>query len=247
MKELVFLDKASQPVTSSLKVAEVFEKPHNLVMRAVRNFEKDCEDACNFAQMFFLTNYADEYGRQQPMYLMNQKGFSLLAMGFTGKKALKFKSDFYDAFEAMRKALERNTADWQSIRQITIDSTKRLHKVIQEVLIPIARANGSNTKDDIFHQHYEKLINKTVKIPAGQRPKLSYSLQSDIARLDEVIETSIIKQANAGATHSEIYSGTKSTVEAYSEVALFGDRITLAQIFAPPKVIKSATIQLSLF
>ena len=39
------------------------------------------------------------------MYWMDRKGFSILAMGFTGAKALDFKCAFYDQFERMEEAL----------------------------------------------------------------------------------------------------------------------------------------------
>ena len=39
------------------------------------------------------------------MYLMNRDGFTLLAMGFTGERALEFKMKFLQAFSAMEKML----------------------------------------------------------------------------------------------------------------------------------------------
>lgn len=40
---------------------------------------------------------------------MDQKGFCILAMGFTGAKALEFKCAFYDEFERMKHELEAPT------------------------------------------------------------------------------------------------------------------------------------------
>lgn len=40
---------------------------------------------------------------------MDQKGFCILAMGFTGAKALEFKCAFYDEFERMKNELEAPT------------------------------------------------------------------------------------------------------------------------------------------
>ena len=40
------------------------------------------------------------------MFVMNRDGFTLLAMGFTGKKAMKFKLDYIAAFNKMEKALK---------------------------------------------------------------------------------------------------------------------------------------------
>jgi hypothetical protein len=40
---------------------------------------------------------------------MDRKAFSVLAGRFTGKEALKWQLDFYDAFEAMEAELKRST------------------------------------------------------------------------------------------------------------------------------------------
>lgn len=39
------------------------------------------------------------------MYIMNRDGFSLLAMGFTGKKALEWKLKYINAFNEMERQL----------------------------------------------------------------------------------------------------------------------------------------------
>ena len=41
------------------------------------------------------------------MYNMNRDGFSLLAMGFTGEKALRWKLDYIKAFNTMEAELKR--------------------------------------------------------------------------------------------------------------------------------------------
>ena len=43
--------------------------------------------------------------RTTPVIMMDKKGFSILAMGFTGSKALDFKVAFYDEFERMDREL----------------------------------------------------------------------------------------------------------------------------------------------
>ncbi|MBU7539394.1 phage regulatory protein/antirepressor Ant [Levilactobacillus brevis] len=96
MNELVIM-KDKQAVTSSLQVAETFGKNHRDVLRAI----DDLKDVRNFAQMFSETNLPDSYGRNRRGYYMNRDGFTLLAMGFTGSKALQFKLQYIDAFNEM--------------------------------------------------------------------------------------------------------------------------------------------------
>ena len=92
----------NQPVTSSRMVAENFEKEHKHVLRDIDNLKKDVP---NFGLMFYETEIPDSYGRPQRAYFINKKGFQLLAMGFTGKKAIEWKLKYIDAFEAMEKEL----------------------------------------------------------------------------------------------------------------------------------------------
>lgn len=88
MSDIILSMRNGKPVVSSRQIAENFDKNHRDVLRAVDNLK---EDVRNFAQMFFESTEADSYGREQRTYLMNRDGFTLLAMGFTGKAALEWK------------------------------------------------------------------------------------------------------------------------------------------------------------
>ncbi len=102
MNSLVIM-KDQQAVTSSLQVAETFEKNHRDVLRVIDDLEKDVR---NFTQMFLMTDLPDSYGRNRRAYYMNRDGFTLLAMGFTGKKALKFKMQYIEAFNKMEDQIK---------------------------------------------------------------------------------------------------------------------------------------------
>lgn len=104
MNELVIL-KNKQAVTTSLSVADNFDKPHNDTLKVIRELEKDVG---NFSQMFQEANLPDSYGRDRKGYLMNRDGFTLLAMGFTGKKALNFKLKYIEAFNKMEAQINSN-------------------------------------------------------------------------------------------------------------------------------------------
>lgn len=102
MSEIVLSTKSGEPVASSRQIAENFEKNHNHVLRDIDSLKKDVS---NFGQMFFETTAPDSYGREQRAYLMNRDGFTLLAMGFTGKAALEWKLKYIAAFNEMEKKL----------------------------------------------------------------------------------------------------------------------------------------------
>ena len=102
MNDIILSTQNGEPVASSRQIAESFEKNHRDVLRAVDSLK---EDVRSFAQMFFETDTPDSYGRPQRTYLMTRDGFTLLAMGFTGKAALAWKLKYIAAFNAMEKQL----------------------------------------------------------------------------------------------------------------------------------------------
>lgn len=102
-----------RPVTSSRIVAEYFGKQHHHVVRDIRTLisqKPDLERNANFGECSETINLANGATRQVPFFWMDRKGFSLLAMGFTGAKALDFKCAFYDEFERMEQALKNPPA-----------------------------------------------------------------------------------------------------------------------------------------
>ncbi|EBD1792226.1 Rha family transcriptional regulator [Campylobacter coli] len=97
--ELEVVDNAVY--TTSLSVAEVFNKNHKNIIRKINEFPKD-----NFTKLNFEpSKYIDSTGRILPCYKITRDAFSLLVMGFTGEKAYKWKIEFIKAFNEMEKRL----------------------------------------------------------------------------------------------------------------------------------------------
>lgn len=111
------IDATRQPIislhdggawTTSLDVSAFFGKQHSDVLRSIRNLlEKEpALGLRNFAS--FKNN--DLTGEHTAYYEMDRDGFTLLAMGFTGTKALKWKLRYIEAFNAMEAELRRQSA-----------------------------------------------------------------------------------------------------------------------------------------
>lgn len=109
MNDLVVM-KNQQAVTSSLQVAETFGKRPDHVLRDIENLIK--KDVSKIGEMFQESETTDSYGRPRKVYLMNRDGFTLLVVGFTGKKALNFKVKYIEAFNAMENQI-RNYGGFQ--------------------------------------------------------------------------------------------------------------------------------------
>ncbi len=86
------------PVVSSRYVAENFGKRHDDVLKSIRNL--GCSEEFRLRN-FSESSYRNEQNKKQPEYLMTRDGFSILVMGFTGKKAMQFKESYINAFNQM--------------------------------------------------------------------------------------------------------------------------------------------------
>lgn len=92
-----------QPTVTSREVAEHFKKNHRDVLESIRNITAENSAV---ADMFYETTYTAANKQSYPMYQMNRDGFTLLAMGFTGKDALEWKLKYIRAFNMMEEQLK---------------------------------------------------------------------------------------------------------------------------------------------
>jgi anti-repressor protein len=172
--ELVFQSSKGNPVTNSLIVAEMFEKNHQHVMEAIRNLITTVENSTveNCAAKFFhKSTYQNSQNKQQPMYIMNRDGFSLLVMGFTGDKALKFKIAFIEAFNHMEQKLRATIAIPQNFAEALelaakqarqIDEKNKLIEKQAPAVDFVARAIDNGNLTDIGQ------ASKILKLPFGR-------------------------------------------------------------------------------
>ena len=131
MKELIPMDdmgvlvsKAKEEVlVDSRMIAEVFEKEHFHVMRDIDALVKvdigESKSGCTEEEPysvsglsldfikanFFKSAYTDVQNKKRPCYLLTRDGFTVLAMGYTGKKAMAFKEAYIRRFNEMEGKL----------------------------------------------------------------------------------------------------------------------------------------------
>lgn len=95
--------KGNEVFATSKQVADDFGKRHDNVLRDIESLKKD---VLNFEEMFIETTLPDKYSRKQRAYNLTKDGFTLLAFGFNGKKAMQFKLDYINAFNEMEAQLK---------------------------------------------------------------------------------------------------------------------------------------------
>ena len=100
--------KENEVVTTSLQVAEKFNKDHKSVLRKISDLVTDLDTKvqnCALGYMFRKSEYFRDDCRAYPMYYINRDGFTLIAMGFTGKEALEWKLKYIEAFNRMEETI----------------------------------------------------------------------------------------------------------------------------------------------
>lgn len=108
-------------VVSSRQVAEHFGKLHKDVLAGIENIR--AENSA-LTSMFDKTSYTAGTGKSYPEYLMNRDGFSLLVMGFTGKKSLEWKIKYIQAFNAMEEELRNPKKKEPTLRYFTYNGER---------------------------------------------------------------------------------------------------------------------------
>ncbi len=108
MKDLVIMHD-QQAVTTSLILAEAFDKKHKNVIQTIEAKINTAENSALLKNMFIEDSYTASNGKQNRMYYLNRDGFTFIAMGFTGHKADEFKLKYINAFNQMEKQIKEKT------------------------------------------------------------------------------------------------------------------------------------------
>ncbi|MFV0979452.1 Rha family transcriptional regulator [Latilactobacillus sakei] len=148
MNNLVIM-KNQQAVTNSLQVAEVFEKNHRDVLKSVdelrdgvaQNFADPTDGGVqNRTDLFYEDVYTHPQNKQQYRVIyMNRDGFTLLAMGFTGKKALNFKLKYIEAFNQMESEVKNQN-------KLPLTPQEKLALLMQNVVEANGRVEEIDTR-----------------------------------------------------------------------------------------------------
>ena len=160
--EMIKVNKREINVCTSLDVAETFEKRHDHVLRDIEELKKDIP---NFGEMFYEDSVSDSYGRKRKMYFINRDGFTLLVMGYTGEKAIKFKLAYINQFNQMEELLKGKL----------IEREKGI--VIRQAFTKALKESG---EDDRMHNHaystYTDLVYRAVFGKSAKQLREEYGI-----------------------------------------------------------------------
>lgn len=212
MDELVVM-RRKEAMTTSLKVAEVFNKRHDNVLQSIQSL--DCSDEfrlLNFKETF----YTDEWNREQPMYYITRDGFTFLAMGYRGKKAAAFKEAYISAFNKMEKFItEKQSAEYLEARAAGKLVRKEETDTIKK-LVEYAKEQGSGHAD-MLYVTYTRLANKIVGI--SKREQASTIQLSNLTFIERAIWHTIEEGMRLCLHYKEIYQMCKARMEQIQTLA----------------------------
>lgn len=151
------------------------------------------------------------------MFEFNRDFFTLLVMGFTGTKALKFKTDYINAFNTMEKEL----LHWNETRAIGKQFRMRYTDDIQ-ILKDLS--NDPNWKNFSFSLYSDLIYKKAFNGKTAHQLKIERNLRGKTLRsyltIDELEEINKWEdQVHLFIWKNKLY--TKPIGEAYQEVKKF--------------------------
>lgn len=249
MKQLTpfITERDGIPVTTSRAVAEQFGKNHKEVLRAIDNLLTDlnAQDDTNIKEFternFALSDYRDSTGRELPEYLLTRDGFTLLAMGFTGAKALTFKVAYINAFNRMEQLIKGgvSVATLQNLEE-RLQALERtagegkpdaMHKVGQIYLSALKKAieSGKYTIEKRYARHDEpkKILGLEDRGYIAIKTVLSYRIYSAYAKkpLTRLALWGVLEQAGCILPKGKFSPAVKICGNKYAVVYVPADKL----------------------
>ena len=175
----IVFEKEGKLFTNSLYVAKVFDKRHDNILRDIENLECSKEfKALNFEE----SKYNNSQGKRYTMFEMTEKGFSLLAFGFTGSKAIQFKEMYLNKFEDMREQLKQVNEPKKVLSTLELfDFALQSLKEHENRLLNIEnKFNIIETKLDIQEANREKLLSEFSTCEYSDRLPLEVPVRKKI-------------------------------------------------------------------
>lgn len=233
MTDLVIM-KDRQAVTSSLNVAENFDKQHKHVLEAIDELVGVVE---NSADLFYEDTYIHPQNKQEYRVIyMNRDGFTILAMGFTGKKALQFKLKYIEAFNQMEKHIKQQldtsnlSPELQFMNSVVKSlakqelETKRIETKVDNITEIVALNSTDWRKDS------RALINKMAKTQGGYGAY--QEIQADIYQeLDHRAESDINRRLTNLRNRMAGEGASKSKQNKTNKLDVIGNDKRLLEIY----------------
>ncbi|HBF0770618.1 TPA: phage antirepressor KilAC domain-containing protein [Clostridioides difficile] len=161
MKDLTIVKVNNKLTTDSRDIALMVEKEHKILLRDIRNYINQMEEANKnmstdlYPSDYFIENtYLDDYKREKPCYAITKIGCDFIANKMTGIKGTAFTGIYTKRFDEMEKVLKE--------QQPKLPTTYK--EALQQLLIEVEE------KEQLQLENQEK--DKVIQL---QQPKVLFA------------------------------------------------------------------------
>ncbi|KOY73942.1 Phage regulatory protein, Rha family [Apilactobacillus kunkeei] len=208
MKNIVEV-KNNQAVTDSVQVAKKFGKENSKVVRDIEKLLSEGSAKIGDTQMFLKSSYVHPQNKQTyKKYYMTKDGFTLLAFGFTGKKAKEFKLDYIQAFNKMESYIKKHNETQlpnspEEKLLLTMEVTNRTVKRVESIEKDVNELKNNVVIDSGSYAAIGRLVSRRVYEFLDER-RYQHNRENVSALFSDINHG--IKQVTGVRTRSQIKS-----------------------------------------
>ncbi|MEH6629158.1 MAG: Rha family transcriptional regulator, partial [Motiliproteus sp.] len=143
-------------------------------------------------------------GRPETFALLNEdQCYFLLTLCTNSEQAVALKLKLVKTFKEMRESLAAKVDYLPCYREC--------HDAVSQLV----RASGSTTPEHIHHMNVEKMINRSLGIPSGERKHLPPYWRTAVSMAERLAGSHYQRAISAGGDHKQAYQDAKSAVALY--------------------------------
>ena len=125
--------KLQNKTLTSLEVAEMVEKEHKKLLRDIRTYCEQLDEAkIGLVDFFLESTYVDKKGEQRPCFLITRKGCEFIANKLTGVKGTKFTAGYINKFHQMEQEIYKPKSSLE-ILELQFKAIKEVDEKVDEV------------------------------------------------------------------------------------------------------------------
>lgn len=190
------MNEQIEQTLTSLEVAEMVGKTHNMVLRDIRRIIDQLAESKNAHSEYFLeTGYEDSTGRSLPSFLLTKKGCELFSTRMTGSKGTQFAVAYIERFNEMENHIKqvRIPTSQRELVQLALSANEETNQRVDEIddrLTDIEMNKLITTEDKgTIDAHVRKKVHsicKDFKLEQKAKSMLFQELSSSIKKLFNV-------------------------------------------------------------
>lgn len=230
MTELVAVHRGGV-FCDSQKVADKFGYRHLHVVKVIKKLMADFETikGSQMEPLNFIETEREYRGQRFTVFMMDRRTFSLLAMRFTGVKALEWQVKFNDAFYLMERQLLLEQSNKQNAAWVTQrDQGKLARKVATDTIkefVDYATSQGSSNAA-FYYKHVTTACYRCLELVQSEKPKLRDTLSvlelNQLMLAEHVAEKSIQRHMATGEHYKAIFALVKADLERFADSIMIG-------------------------